>query len=196
VVVGSNDIDDLMGTINSVRASLADNPEALAEFEGELLEEQEGYLRSTYFENAYDDVWDYSLGDLKNDDDFYSSLIKHMDTEGIEGGIEELGKYMNENFDVNEAYDLTSLFSAIENKQIGHMQLDEFMRNALKGISEAENMDLNLDELDLNLDEILSMARARVRQVLRRRGAVPIQLDRCRDRQNHTKDRNVGSVHR
>jgi lipoate-protein ligase A len=149
VVVGNRDIEGTMDTINSIRASLADNPEALAEFERHLLEEQEGYLRSVYFENAYSDVWDYALEEIKKNPGVYRSLMKHVSMKDIEGSIGDLEEFLNENFDISEAYDLSSLFSAIESRKIGQAQLGEFMRNVLERISEEGGIDLDLDDIDL-----------------------------------------------
>jgi hypothetical protein len=151
MVAGSSGIENLTDTINSIRASLAGNPEALAGFERQLLEEQEGYLRSTYFGNAYDDVWGYALEEIKKRPEVYSSLTGHINMGDIEGSIADLEGFLNEGFDISGAYDMFSLFSAIENKRIGQVQLDEFMRNVLKRLSEEENMELNLDDIDLDM---------------------------------------------
>jgi len=158
VIVGSPAIESSMNTMNSIRASLAENPAALAEFERQLLEEQEGYLRSVYFANAYGDVWDYALDEIKHDPEIYNSILKNMHLGNLEGSIDGLEKHLLENFDINEAYDLSNLYSAIENKKIGQAQIEEFMRNVLKRMSEEENIDLNLEDLDklsdmLNSDE-------------------------------------------
>lgn len=148
VVVGNGDIEGLMDTINSVRANLSGSPEALAGFEEQLLEEQEGFLRSAYFENAYGDVWDYALEEIRRDPEVYGSIMRHLKAGDIGGSIGELEGFLEENFDVNEAYDISSLFSAIENRRMGQMQLDEFMRNALERISEEGGMELGDMELE------------------------------------------------
>ena len=148
VVLGSPGIDNFISTMNSVRGELSENPGALAEFERQMLEEQEGYLRGVYFENAYGDVWDYALSELKKDPEIYNSVLRNMRTGNLDGSVKDMERYLRENFDINEAYDLSNLFSAIEDKKIGQGQTEEFMRNVLKKISEEENIDLNLKDLE------------------------------------------------
>jgi hypothetical protein len=147
-VVGSPEIGNFIDGINAIRSSLRHNPDALAEFESQLLEEQEGYLRSTYFENAYDDVWDYALEEIMRDPLMKAKLRQDMITGDLEGSVEEIEKYLRENFDINGAYDMSSLFSAIENKKIGHAQAEEFLRNVLERMGEEMNMDLDLSDID------------------------------------------------
>lgn len=150
VIVGGKGVQDSMDAINSIRTGLNDNPLALAEFEKHLLEMQEDYATNLYYQNAYDDVWDFALDDLKTDPDLYNSLLKDIRNQDIGSSMGDLEKYLKENFDINSAYDLSSMFSAIENKQIGQAQLDEYMRNILDRIAEQENVDINLDDLDLS----------------------------------------------
>ena len=148
VVTGSTGIDNSMNMIKSIRESLQGNPQALAEFEKELLGEQEDYLKNTYYENAYGDVWDYALEEMKKNPELYSSLRGDLNTGDLSGAIENLEKYLDGNFDINEAYDLSNLYSAIENRKLGQSQIEELMRNALKRMSEEEGMDLDLEGME------------------------------------------------
>lgn len=149
MVFGNRDIEETMDTMNAIRESLGDNPEALSGFESQLLEQQEGFLRGVYFENAYDDVWDYALEEIKKDPEVFGSLMKHIGMKDIGASVGDLEKFLSENFDINSAYDMSSLFSALENRQMGQAQMGEFMRNVLERLSEQQGIDLNLDDIDL-----------------------------------------------
>jgi len=148
LVVGNSQIEDSMDIINSMRTTLADNPDALGEFERQLLESQEDYLRSTYFENAYEDVFDYALDELKNYPEIYDSLRRNVRMNDLDGAVEDLERYLNENFDIDEAYDMSNLYSALEDKKIGQIQLEEFMRNVLEKMAENEGVVLDAGDIE------------------------------------------------
>jgi tetratricopeptide (TPR) repeat protein len=151
VVAGNSGIEQSIDTMNAIRESLKNDPEALASFERYLLEEQEGFLRGTYYDELHDDVWDYAVSKIQEDPNLYGSLTKELGMGNMEEAIGRLEEYMKGEFDINGAFDLSNMYSAIENGQLGNMQVEEFMRNVLNRIAENENMDINLD--DMNLEE-------------------------------------------
>jgi tetratricopeptide (TPR) repeat protein len=151
LVAGSSGIEQSIDTMNAIRASLKNDPEALAGFERYLLEEEEGFLKGTYYDELYGDVWDYAVSKIRDDPYLYGSLLKDMKTGDMGEAISRLDEYLRNNFDINGAFDLENMYSAIENGQLGNMMAEEFMRNVLERIAENENIDLNLD--DLNLEE-------------------------------------------
>jgi hypothetical protein len=163
VVVGNREIDDFIDIINSIRTSLAENPQALGEFEKQLLEDQKDVLTRTYYENAYDDVFDYAVDDIMNYPEIYGSLRRNVRSDNLEGAVEDLERYLGENFDIDEAYDMSNLYSALEDRKIGPMQLEEFMRNVLDSVAEMEGAELDTADLDkfsdlLNSDEFKQAA--------------------------------------
>ncbi len=184
MVVGSSDIGQSIDTMNAIRASLKNDPEALAGFERYLLGEQEGFLKGTYYDELYDDVWDYAVSDIQDDPYLYRSILREMEAGDMGKAIEKLEEYMKGGFDMNGAFDLSSMYSAIENGQLGNMQMDEFMRNVLKRIAENENMDINLD--DLNLEEFSDLLDTdEFREMMERAGEMmkdnPEMFDRLAD---------------
>jgi tetratricopeptide (TPR) repeat protein len=148
VILGSSEIEEFMDIVNSIRTTLADDPDALAEFEKQLLEDQEDMLRSAYFENAYDDVFEYAVEELKKDPETYDSLRRDIVMNDLDSAVEELERYLAENFDIDEAYDLSNLYSALEDKKIGQIQLEEYLNNVLDKMAEMENVDLNTDDIE------------------------------------------------
>lgn len=152
MVVGNYGIENSIDTMNAIRASLSDNPQALADFERYLLEQQEGFLRTTYYDELYKDVWDYAVSDIRKDPGLYNSLLNDLRMDDIEGAAGKLDDYLQGNFDINGAFDMESMYSALENGQIGDMQTEEFMRNVLERIAETGNMENiknGLDNIDL-----------------------------------------------
>lgn len=149
MVMGSGELEKSMDTINAVRTALKSDPEALAEFERYLAGEQEGPIKGTYYDELYDDVWDYAVSEMEKDPAFYGPLLKEMKTDDLEGAIERMDDYLQENFDMNGAFDIASMYSAIENGQLGNIQTEELMRNVLKEIAGQEGMDIDMDGLDL-----------------------------------------------
>ncbi len=146
VVVGNREIEEFMDIINGIRSSLADNPEALVEFEKQLLGDQEDILTSTYYENAYDDVFDYAIDDIMNDPELYDSLRRNVRSHDLDGAVEDLERYLSENFEIDEAYDISNLYTALENKKIGPVQIEEFMKNVLDAMAEMEGVELDTED--------------------------------------------------
>jgi hypothetical protein len=183
VVLGNPGVEDYVDTANSIRESLGDNPDALAEFERQLLEDQEGFLKRTYIDNSYEDVWDYALEEMMRDDPkAYDSLKWSTRMGDLDGAVSDIENYLGDNFDINEAYDMSSLYSAIENKKIGQAQLGEFMRNVMKQMAENENVKLNTDDLErfskmLNSPEFENM----MDNVLEKIEENPEAFDRLKD---------------
>ncbi|MEE9323605.1 MAG: hypothetical protein V3U72_03595, partial [Candidatus Aenigmarchaeota archaeon] len=149
MVIGNRGIEHSIDTINAIRASMKDKPGALADFERYILEEQEGFLRKTYYDELYEDVWDYGLSGIRENPDLYNSLLKNMRMDDMEGAINMMEEYLQSNFDINGAFDLESMYSAIENSRLGNMHVEEFMRNVLKRLAETENLEIDLDGIDL-----------------------------------------------
>ncbi|MBN2330385.1 MAG: hypothetical protein JXC85_01090 [Candidatus Aenigmarchaeota archaeon] len=163
VVVGNREMEDFIDIINGIRTALADNPQALGEFEKQMLGDQEDFLTSTYYGNAYDDVFDYAIDDIMKDPEIYDSLTRNVRSSDLEGAVQDLERYLGENFDIDEAYDLSNLYSALNDKKIGPVQLEEFMRNVLDSIAEMENAELDTHDLGrysdlLNSDEFKKAA--------------------------------------
>jgi len=151
MVVGNGEIENSIDTINAIRADLGNNPQALADFERYLLEQQEGLLRGTYYDERYKDVWDYAVSDIQKDPGLYNSLVNDLRMDDIEGAISKMDDYLKNNFDIDGAFDLENMFSGLENGQLGNMQTEEFMRNVLERIAETENMENIKNALD-NID--------------------------------------------
>jgi hypothetical protein len=152
MVIGNEGIEQSVDTMNAIRASLGGNPQALAAFERYLLEQQDGFLREAYYDELYKDVWDYAASGIRKDPGLYNSLLNDLRTDDINGAISKMDDYMQGNFDINGAFDLENMYSAIENGELGNMQTEEFMRNVLKKIAETENMGSiknSLDNVDL-----------------------------------------------
>lgn len=159
MVVGSDGIENSIGTINAIRSGLSGNPRALADFERYLLGQQEGSLRGTYYDERYNDVWDYAVSNIEKDPGLYNSILNDLRMNDIGNAAGRLDAYLQNNFDINGAFDMESMYSALENGQIGDMQTEEFMRNVLERIAETENMDSiknALDNIDLeNFSDLL-----------------------------------------
>jgi tetratricopeptide (TPR) repeat protein len=158
VVVGNREIEGYIDAVNSLRSSLAGNQQALQQLEMQLLEDQQDYLTSTYFENAYDNVFDYAMEEVMNDPETYSSLRWNVKTNDVEEAVSDLEKYLSENYDIDGAYDMSSLYSALQDKKMGPLQLEEFMQNVLDRVGDMEGVDLDTADLDcfsemLNSDE-------------------------------------------
>jgi len=151
MVVGSEGIENSVDTINAIRSELSGNPQALADFERYLLEQQEGSLRGTYYDERYKDVWDYALSGIKKDPGLYNSILNDLRMNDIGNAAGRLDDYLQNNFDISGAFDMESMYSAIENGQIGDMQTEEFMRNVLERIAETENLGNIKNALD-NID--------------------------------------------
>jgi hypothetical protein len=158
VVVGNSEIEGYIDTVNTLRSSLAGNQQALQELEMQLLEGQEDYLTSTYFKNAYDNVFDYAIEEVMNDPETYSSLRWNVKTNDVGEAVSDLEKYLSENYDIDGAYDMSSLYSALQDKKMGQLQMEEFMRNVLDRMGDMEGVDLDTADLEqfsdlLNSDE-------------------------------------------
>jgi len=148
VVVGSDEVSQSVDTINAIRSGLMDNPEALDEFEKYLLGQEEGYLRDTYYSELYGDVWEQAIGGIKSDPQLYESLRQSIGMRDVEGAVQQLDDYIKNSFDTSGAYDLSNLYSALENGQLGSMQTEEFMKGVLDRLADEQNVDLDLENLD------------------------------------------------
>lgn len=157
MIIGNSGIEHYTDIMNAIRTSLKDDSEALADFERYLLGEQEGFLRGTYYDELYEDVWDYAVSNIQENPDLYGSLLKDLKTGNMKEAIDRLEDYMKSEFDINGAFDMTNLYSAIENGQLGNVHIEEFMRNVLERIAEMENIDIDLDDIDFEgLSELLN----------------------------------------
>jgi tetratricopeptide (TPR) repeat protein len=149
MVIGDSGIEGSIDTINAIRESLGSDPEALASFERYLLEQQEGLLRGTYYDERYEDVWDYALSGIQGNPSLYNNLVNNLRMENMQGAVDKLEEYLQGNFDINGAFDMENLYSALENGQLGSMQTEEFMQNVLKRIAENENLKIDMDKFDM-----------------------------------------------
>ncbi|MFH0956805.1 MAG: hypothetical protein V1813_03010 [Candidatus Aenigmatarchaeota archaeon] len=146
VVAGSEGISSFVDTADAIRLGLMDSPEALDEFEKYLLEQEEGYMRSAYYDEL-GDVWDQALGGIKGDPSVYGPLSGSVGSGDLAGAVAGMEDYIGKNFDVNSAYDMSSLYSALGEGKLGSVQAEELMRGVLDRMAEEGNVDLNLDDM-------------------------------------------------
>ncbi len=155
LVVGDGDLARSIDMLNAIRQSLMENPEALNDFESELMEQQEGYLERVYREELSDDVWDYALDKIKDEPGLYDSIADSIRKDDLESAVSQLEDYMKENYDIESAYDMSNLFDSIENDRLGTLQSEEFLKNVLERIAEEQGREIDPGDID-GLSELMN----------------------------------------
>lgn len=153
VVAGSDGTSSFLDNANAIRLGLMDNPAALDEFEKYLLEQEEGYLQKSYNEEL-GDAWSQALSGIKADPSVYGRLLQGVRSGDLQGAVSALDDYIGENFDVNGAYDMLSLYSALDDGMLGNVQAEELMRGILDKVAQEEGTDIDLSNLDMMSDII------------------------------------------
>ncbi len=148
LILGGNETEEIINSINAIRLSLNNNPQALNDFENYLLENHD-YLKSVYFNEKYETVWDYIIEKIKEDNyPLYNSIIMNLNKGDIEESVKLLENYLKENFDINRAYDLSDLYSAFEEGKIGEIQAKEILENILKKLAEERGIRINPEDIN------------------------------------------------
>ncbi len=148
VVIGNEELERHIDSVNALREILSDDPVALDEVEKALLESNQDPLKRVYYENAYEDVFDYAIEDLKGDPDAYNSIVRNLEIGNLEGGVNAFESFISENYDLDESFDVSDLYSALEDRKIGPKQFEELLENVLDRIAENEGIDIDLEGLD------------------------------------------------
>lgn len=145
LLMGDSATQEATNTLNAMRQSLSGNPEGLDLLERQILENQEGAIKGSYMSERYGSVWDYALEKLQQDPSAYNNLLNNVAGGNLPASAGALDDYLKSNFNINSAFDASSLYSALESGMLGPMQSAELMENVLDQLSGqlGKNMDLS-----------------------------------------------------
>ncbi|UCD03142.1 MAG: hypothetical protein JSV63_00715 [Candidatus Aenigmatarchaeota archaeon] len=156
VVVGDDNLKRHIESVNTLREILSHDDVALDEFEKILLENNQDPLKRLYYENAYDDVFDYAIEEMRNiDPGAYNSIANSIDEGDLDGAVNSFENFMNESYNIDSAFDASDLYSALENGNIGTKQFEELLENVIDRMAENEGFDIDPQDLD-RLSELLN----------------------------------------